>query len=143
MSSVNKVILIGRLGKDPEVRYTPSGAPVCSFSLATEERFKDKSGNQQSRTEWHQVKIWNKLGEACGEHLRKGSLVYLEGSIKSHEYETQSGEKRRAFEIVAYAVEFLTPKNEREQAPQPEQQRGDRPSSLPPGDEITDDDIPF
>ena len=81
--SVNKVILIGRLGKDPEVKYTPSGTPVAKFTLATDEVFKDRSGEQQRRTEWHNVVAWSKLAEICGEYLTKGKQIYIEGSIRS------------------------------------------------------------
>ncbi|HLW79267.1 MAG TPA: single-stranded DNA-binding protein, partial [Terriglobia bacterium] len=81
MSSINKVILIGRLGKDPEVKYTPNGAPVAKFSLATDEVFKDRTGEQQRRTEWHNIVAWNRLAEICGEYLTKGKQIYIEGSI--------------------------------------------------------------
>jgi len=105
--SVNKVILIGRLGKDPELKYTPSGAPVVNFSLATDESFKDRSGEQQNRTEWHRIVAWGKLAEICGEYLTKGKQVYIEGSIRSRQWEDQSGNKRTAYEIVARQMTML------------------------------------
>ena len=93
--SVNKVILVGRLGKDPEVKYTPSGAAVAKFSLATDESFKDKTGEKQDRTEWHNIVAWNKLAEICGEYLTKGKLIYIEGSIRSRQWQDQSGTNAR------------------------------------------------
>ena len=105
--TVNKVILVGRLGKDPELKYTPSGVPVAKFSLATDESFKDKTGAKQSRTEWHNITAWNKLAEICGQYLKKGGLVYLEGSIKSHQWQDQAGAKRSATEIVINQMQML------------------------------------
>jgi len=87
VSSVNKVILIGRIGRDTELKYTASGNPVCRFSLATNESWRDKAGNVQQRTEWHNIVAWNKLAEIAGEYLTKGKLVYLEGSIRSGKWE--------------------------------------------------------
>ena len=105
--SVNKVILVGRLGKDPELKYTPSGAPVAKFSLATDESFKDKTGEKQNRTEWHNIVAWNKLAEICGEYLTKGKLVYIEGSIRSRQWQDQSGNKRTSYEIIANQMQML------------------------------------
>ncbi len=105
--TVNKVILVGRLGKDPEVKYTPSGAPVAKFTLATDESFKDRNGEQQKKTEWHNIVAWNKLAEICGEYLTKGKLVYIEGSIRSHQYEDSQGNKKTAYEIVARNMQML------------------------------------
>jgi len=114
--SVNRVILVGRLGKDPEVKYTPSGAPVAKFSLATDEVFKDRSGEQQRRTEWHNIVAWNKLAEICGEYLTKGKLVYIEGSIRSRQWEDQAGNKRTAYDIVAARMQMLSSKAEGDRA---------------------------
>ena len=114
--SVNKVILIGRLGKDPEVKYTPSGAPVAKFSLATDEVFKDRSGEQQKRTEWHNIVAWNKLAEICGQYLTKGKQVYIEGSIRSRQWEDQAGNKRTAYDIVAREMQMLGSKADSERA---------------------------
>ena len=115
--SVNKVILVGRLGKDPELKYTPSGAPVAKFSLATDESFKDRTGEKQNRTEWHNIVAWNKLAEICGEYLTKGKLVYIEGSIRSRQWQDQSGNKRTSYEIIANQMQMLGSKAESERMP--------------------------
>jgi single-strand DNA-binding protein len=107
MSNVNKVILIGRLGADPEVRYTTEGSSVASFRIATTETWKDKSGSKQERTEWHSIVAWRRLGEIAGEYLKKGSLVYIEGRIRSREYEAKDGTKRKVFEIEATDMKLL------------------------------------
>ena len=107
MSNVNKVILIGRLGADPEVRYTTEGSSVASFRIATTETWKDKSGSKQERTEWHSIVAWRRLGEIAGEYLKKGSLVYIEGRIRSREYEAKDGTKRKVFEIEAVVPDEL------------------------------------
>ena len=109
MSNVNKVILIGRLGKDPEVRYTADGTPVATFTMATTETRKNKDGTKNEKTEWHRIVAWRKLGEISGEYLKKGKLVYIEGSIQSREYEGRDGVKRRTYEIVASAMKMLGP----------------------------------
>lgn len=108
MSYVNKVILIGRLGADPELRYTADGTPVATFRLATTETRKNKDGTRVDRTEWHRIVAWRKLGEISGEYLKKGRLVYVEGSIQSREYEGRDGVKRKTFEIVATAMKMLS-----------------------------------
>jgi single-strand DNA-binding protein len=150
--TVNKVILIGRLGKDPEVKYTPSGAPVAKFSLATDEVFKDRSGEQQKHTEWHNIVAWNKLAEICGEYLTKGKLVYIEGRIRSRQWEDQAGNKRTAYEIIALGMQMLGPKAESERAaaaaaapPSAERAPVEKPPAAePPAEpEITDEDVPF
>ena len=150
--SVNKVILIGRLGKDPEVKYTPSGAPVAKFSLATDEVFKDRSGEQQKRTEWHNIVAWNKLAEICGEYLTKGKQVYIEGSIRSRQWEDQAGNKRTAYDIVAGRMQMLGSKADSDRAaaaaaavPSAERAPVEKPpASEPPAEpEITDEDVPF
>jgi|SRR5579862_9504467 len=104
--SVNRVILIGRLGKDPETRYTNSGTNVCNFSIATDESFKDKSGEKQKRTEWHAIVVWSKLAEICQEYLKKGALVYIEGRIQTRTWEKDS-QKHEKVEIVADAMRML------------------------------------
>ena len=150
--SVNKVILIGRLGKDPEVKYTPSGAPVAKFSLATDEVFKDRSGEQQKRTEWHNIVAWNKLAEICGQYLTKGKQVYIEGSIRSRQWEDQAGNKRTGYDIVARTMQMLGSKADSERtaaavaaAPAAERPPVEKPpASEPPAEpEITDEDVPF
>ncbi|MEY2414092.1 MAG: single-strand DNA-binding protein [Acidobacteriaceae bacterium] len=100
--SVNKVILIGNLGKDPEVKYTPSGTPVAKLTLATNERFKDKAGEWQDRTEWHNVVAWQRLAEIAGEYLKKGSKVYIEGRLQTRSWEDkQTNQKKYMTEVVA------------------------------------------
>jgi single-strand DNA-binding protein len=99
--SLNKVMLLGRLGRDPEVRYTSSGRAVATFTLATSERWRDQDGNDQERTEWHRIVAWARLGEICGEFLSKGKQVYIEGRIQSRDWEDQDGNRRTTFEIVA------------------------------------------
>jgi len=154
MSSVNKVILVGRLGKDPEVKYTPSGAPVAKFTLATDEVFKDRAGEQQRRTEWHTIVAWNKLAEICGEYLVKGRQVYIEGSIRSRQWEDQSGNKRTAYEIIARDMKMLGSRADSERAgaaapsraaapPESATTEMDASAPPPPSPEITDEDIPF
>jgi single-strand DNA-binding protein len=155
--SINKVILIGRLGKDPELRYTNTGTPVAKFSLATDEVFKDRAGEQQQRTEWHSIVAWNKLAEICGQYLTKGKQVYIEGSIRSRQWEDQNGNKRTAFEIIARDMKMLGSKGDSERAMNaasdqpsfaPAPARGpaeaELPSESPPAPaEITDEDTPF
>ena len=106
--SVNKVILIGNLGKDPEVRYTPNGTAVASFSLATNERYKDKEGNWQDRTEWHKITAWQRLAEIAGEYLKKGRTVYIEGRLQTRSWDDkESGQKKYSTEIVANDLVLL------------------------------------
>jgi single-strand DNA-binding protein len=105
--SVNKVILVGNLGKDPEVRFTGGGKAVCKFPLATSETWNDAEGHKQERTEWHNIVVWGKTGENCGQYLSKGRQVYVEGSIRSHSYDDKDGNKRYMTEIVAQQVRFL------------------------------------
>ncbi len=107
MSYVNKVILIGRLGADPEMRYTADGTPVATFRIATTETRKNKDGTKIDTTEWHRIVAWRKLGEISGEYLKKGKLVYIEGRIQSREYEGRDGVKRKAYEIVATNMKML------------------------------------
>ena len=105
--SVNKVILVGNLGKDPEMRYTPSGVAVTTFSLATTERFKDRNGQQQERTEWHNIVAWRGLAEICGKYLAKGRQVYIEGKIQTRSYDDRDGNKKYITEIVADNMQML------------------------------------
>ncbi|MDD4457141.1 MAG: single-stranded DNA-binding protein [Syntrophotalea acetylenica] len=105
--SVNKVILVGNLGKDPELRYTASGTAVANFSLATTERFKDRDGNSQEKTEWHNIVAWRQLAEICGKYLTKGRQVYIEGKIQTRSYEDRDGNKRYITEIVADQMQML------------------------------------
>jgi single-strand DNA-binding protein len=106
--SVNKVILIGHLGKDPEVRYTPNGQAVANFSVATNDSWTDKAGQKQDRTEWHRVVVWSKLAELCAEYLSKGRQVYLEGRLQTREWTNKEGVKQYTTEVVANQVVFLS-----------------------------------
>ena len=153
--SVNKVILIGNLGKDPEVKYTPSGTPVAKFTLATNERYKDKSGEWQDRTEWHNVVAWQRLAEIVGEYLKKGSKAYVEGRLQTSSWEDkQSGEKKYRTEVIAQDLVLLSGRGEGEGAGEGRFSRGAAAShasmdqrsghdDVAQGAEITDEDIPF
>jgi single-strand DNA-binding protein len=107
MSGVNKVILVGNLGADPEVRYTQSGSPVSSLRIATTETYSDKDGQRQERTEWHHVTVWGKQAEHCGNYLSKGRQVYVEGRLQSREYTDKEGQNRKVWEVIANNVVFL------------------------------------
>ena len=148
--SVNKVILVGNLGKDPELRYTPSGAAVANFSLATTERYKDRDGNQKENVEWHNIVAWRQLAEICGKYLVKGKQVYIEGKLQTRSYDDRDGNKRYITEIVADQMQMLGGKGDdsgrqeqrQKQKHQPQQNTGgggsyDDPPFNP------DDDIPF
>ncbi|WP_367607916.1 single-stranded DNA-binding protein [Legionella sp. W05-934-2] len=115
---INKVILIGNLGSDPEVRYMPSGAPVATLSIATSESWKDKqTGERQERTEWHRVSCFNRLGEIAGEYLRKGSKVYIEGSLRTRKWQDQQGQDRYTTEIIANDLQMLDGRGAAGQSP--------------------------
>ena len=105
--SVNKVILVGRLGRDPETRYTGAGQAVANFSVATDESYKDKNGERQKRTEWHKIVVWGKQAEIAQQYLKKGSLIFIEGRIQSREWQDKEGQKRTSFEIVANNFRML------------------------------------
>lgn len=107
MSGVNKVIIVGRLGADPEVKTVSSGQTVCRLSVATSENWTDRDGQKQERTEWHRVVIWGRIAEVCGQHLAKGRQVYLEGRLQTRSWEDQQGQKKYTTEIVASTVQFL------------------------------------
>lgn len=133
MAGVNKVILIGRLGRDPEVRYTPDGTPVANFNIATSVEWKDKATNEKKeRVEWHRIIVWNKLGEICGEYLSKGRQVYVEGKLKTRSWEKDKI-VRYITEIIASNVQFLGKKDDNVSQ--------DAPSTPIP--EIPDEDIVF
>jgi single-strand DNA-binding protein len=104
---VNKVILVGRLGADPDMRYTPSGQGVCEMRLATSESWNDKNGQRQERTEWHRIVVWGKRAEICSKYLAKGRQVYIEGRIQTRSYDDKDGNKRYITEIIANDVQFL------------------------------------
>ena len=148
--SVNKVILVGRLGRDPETRYTSAGQAVANFSLATDQSFKDRSGERQKRTEWHKIVVWGKQAEIAQQYLKKGSLVYVEGRIQSRQWDDREGQKRTSFEIVANTFRMLGGRAEAgaagagasggagvdAEAPAP----AEEPAA---GPEVSDEDIPF
>lgn len=144
MASVNKVILIGNLGRDPEVRYTPSGTAVANFTLATTENWTNKDGEKQSHTEWHRIVAWRRLGEICGEYLSKGKQVYIEGRIRTNEWEDQEGNKRRTTEIEALNMQMLGSRAQsepRQSEPRQDESSGPEPATASSGP--TEDDIPF
>lgn len=105
--AVNKVILVGRLGQDPELRSTPGGAQVANFSVATNENWTDKSGQKQEKTEWHRIVVWGKTAEICHKYLKKGKEVYLEGKLQTRQWENKEGQKQYTTEVHAQHVQFL------------------------------------
>jgi len=143
MAGINKAILIGNLGKDPEVRYTPSGLAVANFNIATSERWKGKdTGEMNERTEWHRIVAFGKLGEICGEYLSKGKQVYIEGRIQTREWEDRDGNRRYTTEIVASDMKMLGARDSRDIARPPVEPPA--PDLSGPSDsEAQDDDIPF
>ena len=142
---LNKVILIGRLGRDPEVRYIPNGEAVCNFSVATSEAWNDRNGQRQERVEWHNVTMYRRLAEIAGQYLKKGSQVYLEGKIQSRKYTDKNGVERTAYDIIVNEMKMLGGGSDGQQA-QPAQgetptpPRRQAPSA--PAEDI-DDNIPF
>jgi single-strand DNA-binding protein len=117
MAGVNKAIILGRLGRDPEIRYTESGQAVCNFSVATSERWKDKDGEKKESTEWHRIVVWGKNAENCSKYLAKGRQVYLEGRIQTREWKDKDDNPRSTTEINAQTVQFLGDGEKRESAP--------------------------
>ena len=138
--SVNKVLLIGNLGKDPEVRFTGTGRAVARFPIATSEVGNDNEGQRQERTEWHNVVVWGKQGETCGQYLQKGRQVYVEGSIRTRQYDDKDGNKRYITEVVAQRVQFLGGRGG--DAPRGARDQGGS-EDMPPAPIPEDDDIPF
>jgi single-strand DNA-binding protein len=141
---INKVTLVGRLGKDPEIRSTPGGQTVAKFSLATDEKFTDKSGEKQERTEWHNIVAWARLAEICGQYLRKGSLVYIEGSIRTDSWEDkESGQKKYRTEIIAREMKMLDRKRDGDEGGGGGYQSR-KPAAAGAGGPVEDDDeVPF
>jgi single-strand DNA-binding protein len=133
---INKAILVGRLGKDPEVRYTPDGLMVTRFNLATDEQRKDKSGQKIQKTEWHRIVTFGKLAEICGSYLAKGKMIFVEGRIQTSSWEDKDGVKRYSTEIIATDMRMLESKG---------QSRGAEPPSEEPysSDAVPDEDVPF
>lgn len=137
--SLNKVMLIGHLGADPELRYTPTGVPVATFRIATNETWRDAEGNMQERTEWHTIVVWRKLAELTNELLKKGSRVYVEGRLQTRTYEDRNGIRRTVTEIVADDIILLEPKAT---SSEPSAQVQLKPASAEPENEIIIPDIP-
>lgn len=141
-SGLNKAILIGNLGRDPEVRYTPSGVAVANFSIATSESWTNKEGGKETRTEWHRIVAFGKLGEICGEYLSKGKQVYIEGRIQTRDWEDQNGVKRYTTEIVASQMLMLGTKDAGETI-KPDAAAAAAAGPGAPLQAPEDDDIPF
>jgi single-strand DNA-binding protein len=156
--SVNKVILVGRLGRDPETRYTGGGQAVANFSVATDESYKDRNGERQKRTEWHKIVVWGKQAEIAQQYLKKGSLVFIEGRIQSREWQDKEGQKRTSFEIVANNFRMLGGRADAAGAGAGARGGGEEDFGAPQGGheepmggggaggggpEISDEDIPF
>lgn len=145
MASVNKVILVGNLGKDPEVRYTSSGDAICNFSIGTTESWKDKaSGERREATEWHRISIFGKLAEIAGEYLKKGSQVYIEGRLQTRKWQDQNGQDRYTTEVRADVMKMLgKPSEDRKESKAPDRPK-QTPTPQPPKQQYDfDDDIPF
>lgn len=146
---LNKVILIGRLGKDPETRFMPNGDAVCNFSVATSESWKDQNGQRQERIEWHNITMYRRLAEIAGQYLKKGSQVYLEGKIQTRKYQGKDGIERTAYDIIANEMKMLGGGNDSgQQSTQhtpPEQPRRQAPATpaAPVDGSDESDDIPF
>lgn len=142
---LNKVTLIGRLGKDPETRLMPNGEAVCNFSVATSESWKDQSGQRQERTEWHNITMYRRLAEIAGQYLKKGSQVYLEGKIQSRKYQGKDGIERTAYEIIANEMKMLGGGNDGQQAQSAQAETPTPPRRQAPAAPVDDesDDIPF
>lgn len=154
--SVNKVILVGRLGRDPETRYMPNGDAITNFSIATDEQWRDRNGERQTRAEWHNVSLYGKLGEIASQYLRKGSQVFIEGKIQSRKYTDKDGIERMAYNIIGNEMKMLGNRNDGFDSgnnnaapptsnPPPEAPRRQPPQqtpTTPPIDDI-EDDIPF
>lgn len=147
MSSLNKAMVIGRLGADPEVRYTQSNTAVATLSVATTERYKDRNGEQQENTEWHRIVAWGRLAEICQEYLKKGSLAYFEGPIQTRQWEDKDGQKRYTTEIKALNMQMLDSRGDTGSSEAPASQNNSKPmgSSVNLDDSFDDmdDDLPF
>lgn len=145
MASVNKVILIGNLGRDPELRYTKNGQAVANFSLATSDNFTNKDGQREERTEWHRIVAWGKTAELCTQYLTKGRTAYIEGQLRTREWEDKEGHKRQTTEVHAQTVQFIGPRGQGAPAgsggggPRVSESSSGPSSEAPPAD----DEIPF
>ncbi len=151
MAGVNKVIIVGNVGRDPEVRFTKNGTAVATFSVATSERFKDRDGQQQERTEWHRVVAWAQLADICGKYLRKGKQVYIEGRLQTRDWEDKDGHKRYTTEVIANVMQMLGRREDGDSSgygggddsySRGSSSGGGGDSPMPPGG-AADDEIPF
>lgn len=143
MASLNKVMLIGSLGRDPEIRYMPNGDAACNLSVATSESWKDKSGEKQERTEWHRISMFGKLAEIAGKYLAKGSSVYLEGKLQTREWTDKDGVDKYTTEIIADRMQMLGGKEQRHGQQQEQRQESQQSRQQRPTADSFDDDIPF
>lgn len=146
MSSLNKAMVIGRLGADPEVRYTQSNTAVATLSVATTERYRDRNGEQQENTEWHRIVAWGRLAEICQQYLKKGSLAYFEGPIQTREWEDKEGQKRYTTEIKALNMQMLDSRGDQSSGMAPSQggsQKQPQTAELDSSFDDMDDDLPF
>ena len=145
--TVNRVILIGRLGKDPEIKSTPSGTSIAKFSLATDEKFTDRAGEKQERTEWHNIVVFGKLADICGQYLKKGQLVFIEGSIRTDSWDDkESGQKKYRTEIIAQNMQMLGSRGEDGGGGGSYSSSGPRASSSSTASAVNDaddEDVPF
>jgi single-strand DNA-binding protein len=142
MLGSNKAIILGTLGKDPELRKTEGGTSVVNFSVATSERFTDRAGNKQEKTEWHSIVVWGKLADLTSQYLKKGSPIYLEGKISTREWDDTNGVKRYKTEIVANIIQFIGKKPEDQSSPPPVEP-GTPPPIQPGTPPPVEDDLPF
>ena len=144
--SFNKIILVGNLGRDPELRYTAQGTPVCTFSIATNERRKDRNGEMQDQTTWFRVTLWNRQAETASQYLQKGRQVYIEGRLRVEEYIDRDGKPRQSLEVTATDMQFVGTRGDENfserAASASAGSTGSGPSEAPGGD-LSDDDIPF
>lgn len=158
--SVNKVLLLGRLGQDPELKYTPSGAAVCNFSMATSENWNDRNGQKQERTEWHRIVVWGKIAELCNQYLSKGRQAFVEGKLQTRSWDDKQGQKRYTTEINATTVQFIggqanansnsnagannySQAGGQQQAPSQDSNFSEADFNVASSDSFTADDIPF
>ena len=140
--SFNKIFIVGNLGRDPELRYTAQGTPVCSFSMATNERRKDKNGEMQDQTTWFRITLWNRLAETASQYLQKGKQVYIEGRLRVEEYVDRDGKPRHSLEVFATDMQFIGSRGD----DAPHERAASAGASPSPGDsqpDLSDEDIPF
>ena len=141
--SFNKVILVGNLGRDPELRYTPQGTPVCSFSMATNERRKDKAGEMQDQTTWFRVTLWGRQAETASQYLTKGRPVYIEGRLRVEEWTDRDGKARHTLEVHATDMQFIGGGRGEQEAPMERAAAATGGAAPPEQTDLSDDDIPF